>query len=93
MSGFPVVSLPVTGKVMSEETDFNFDGLDIEIARGIDLICGRFEAEWREGRQPRIEDYLGEVPDKGQPAFRAEMEALDRECASRRMRPRPAVRL
>jgi len=42
----------MTGKAMSEKTDFNCDGLDLDMARRIDLICRRFEAEWRERRQP-----------------------------------------
>jgi len=81
---------------MTDRPSHNLDGLDINLARRIDEVCRQFEADWRKGRQPRIEDYLGDVPDKGQPAFWAEMEALERE-----LRPseeaaasgRPAVRL
>jgi len=57
----------------------NLDGLPIDLARRIDEICRRFEADWRQGRQPRIEDYLGEVPDEGRPALKAELVALARE--------------
>jgi len=53
----------VKGKAMSEQTDFNLDGLDLDVARQIDAFGHRFEADWRDGRQPRIEDYLGEVPE------------------------------
>ena len=35
--------------------------LPLTVARQIDADCDRFEAEWRAGRQPRIEDYLGVV--------------------------------
>ncbi len=34
-------------------------------ARFIDEVCGRFEAAWQQGRQPRIEDFLlPAAPDK-----------------------------
>jgi serine/threonine-protein kinase len=64
---------------MSDRPSHNLDGLDIDLARRIDEICRRFEADWRDGRQPHIEDYLGEVPEKGRPALRAELEALECE--------------
>jgi len=64
---------------MSDQPSDNLDGLDIDMARRIDEVCRRFEADWREGRQPRIEDYLVEIPHEGRPALRAELEALERE--------------
>jgi hypothetical protein len=57
----------------------NLDGLEVDLARRIDEICRRFEAGWCQGRHPRIEEYLFEVPDKRQPAFRTETEAPERE--------------
>ncbi len=54
-------------------------GRTIELVRRIDEVCRRFEAEWRQGRQPHIADYLVEIPDEGQSALRAELEALERE--------------
>ncbi len=56
---------------MSDRPSHNLDGLDINLARRIDEVCRRFEADWQEGRQPRIDDYLGDVPDEGRPALRA----------------------
>ena len=79
---------------MSDRPSHNLDGLDIDLARRIDEVCRRFEADWREGRQPRIEDYLGDVPDEGRPALRAELEALERELRPSDetvVRPRPAL--
>ncbi len=64
---------------MSERSSNNLDGLDIEMARRIDEVCRRFEANWREGFQPRIEDFLADVHDGGRPALRAEFSALERE--------------
>jgi eukaryotic-like serine/threonine-protein kinase len=64
---------------MSDRPSDNLGGLDIDLARRIDEVCRRFEADWRAGRQPRIEDYLVEVSDEGRPALRAELEALECE--------------
>ena len=65
--------------MMSGRLSHNLDGLDIDLARRIDEVCRRFEADWREGRRPRSEDYLVGVSQEGQPALRAELEALERE--------------
>jgi Protein kinase domain len=64
---------------MSDRPSHNFDGLEIDLARRIDEVCRRFEGDCREGRQPRIEDYLVDVAVEGRPALRAELEALERE--------------
>jgi hypothetical protein len=42
--------------MMNELPSHNLDGLDIDLARRIDEICRRFEADRRAGRRPRIED-------------------------------------
>ncbi len=65
--------------MMNDRPSHNLDGLDIHLARRIDELCRRFEADWREGRQPRIEDYLADVSQEGRTALRAELEALERE--------------
>jgi tetratricopeptide (TPR) repeat protein len=64
---------------MIDRHTHNFDGFDIDMVRRVDMICRRFEAEWRAGRQPRLEDYLGELPAEVRPALRAELEALEHE--------------
>jgi eukaryotic-like serine/threonine-protein kinase len=64
---------------MSNRPDPTLGGLEIDVVRRIDEVCRRFEADWREGRQPRIDEYLGDVLDQGRPALWAELEALDRE--------------
>jgi len=64
---------------MSDEQGHNLRGLDIDTARRIDAVCRRFEADWRAGRQPRIDDYLGDFALEGQAAPRAELEALSHE--------------
>jgi hypothetical protein len=64
---------------MSDQPSQNLGGLDIEMARRIDEVCRRFEADWRAGRQPRIEDHLADVSPEGRPALRTELEALESE--------------
>jgi serine/threonine-protein kinase len=64
---------------MSDRPSDNLVGLDIGLARRIDEVCQRFEAAWRAGCQPRIDDYLVDVVDEGRPALQAELEALERE--------------
>ena len=31
----------------------------------VEALCDRFEAAWKAGRRPPIEDYRGEVPEPG----------------------------
>ncbi len=64
---------------MSDRPSHNVAGLDIDLARQIDAICRRFEADWRAGQQPRLEDYLDDVPGELCPALRTELAALERE--------------
>jgi len=64
---------------MSDQPSGNLDGLDIDLARQIDAICLRFEADWQAGARRQIDAYLAEVPDKARSALRAELEALERE--------------
>jgi WD40 repeat protein/serine/threonine protein kinase len=33
------------------------------LARQVDQVCDRYEAAWKAGRRPRIDDYLGERPE------------------------------
>jgi eukaryotic-like serine/threonine-protein kinase len=64
---------------MSDRPSLNLDGLDIDLVRRIDDVCRQLEADVREGRQRRIDDYLADVPDERRPALRAELSALERE--------------
>jgi hypothetical protein len=62
------------------------EGLDLDLARRIDALCRRFEAERRDGRAPSIGDYLDEIPREGRAALRAELMALERELGERTRR-------
>ncbi len=56
----------------------------------VEAMCDRFEAAWKAGRRPPIEDYLREVPEGGQTALFREL--LELELAYRRRageRPTP----
>jgi eukaryotic-like serine/threonine-protein kinase len=64
---------------MSDRPSHNLSGLAIDLARRIDEVCRQFEADWREGRRLRTEDYLIDVSHEGRPALRSELEALERE--------------
>jgi WD40 repeat protein len=64
---------------MGEPDSHHLGGLDIDLARRIDAVCRRFEADWRVGGRPRLEDYLAEIPEEGRVALRAELEALEHE--------------
>jgi WD40 repeat protein len=64
---------------MSERPSHNLSGLDIDLARWIDAVCRRYEADWRAGVRPPFDTYLAEVPDEARPALRAELETLERE--------------
>jgi serine/threonine protein kinase len=47
--------------------------------RRVIQACERYEADWRAGREPRIEDYVAEVPELERAALRAELMALEAE--------------
>ena len=50
----------------------------------IDEACDRFEAAWRAGTSPRIEDYLSQAAELDREALLAELVALERELRCRR---------
>ena len=45
--------------------------------------CDRFEAAWRAGQRPRVEDYLGDLPDPDRPALLRELLAMELEWRRR----------
>ncbi len=67
---------------MSEQTDPNLDDLELALARRIDAVCRRFEADWREGRRAVVDSYLDQVPKDGRAILRQELDALERELRS-----------
>jgi hypothetical protein len=43
----------------------------------VDQVCNRFEAAWKAGGQPRLEDFLGDAPGPERPALLRELVLLD----------------
>jgi serine/threonine protein kinase len=60
------------------------DSGNLNRAFAIDRWCDEFEAEWKAGGSPRIEDYLARVADPDRPTLFAELIGL--EVSYRRMR-------
>src|SRR5262249_7719849 len=57
----------------------------------VDAACRSFEAAWKRGPRPRIEDHFDAVGPPGRPALLAELIALERELRSARgEHPHPA---
>ena len=50
----------------------------------VDEVCDRFEAAWRAGHAPRIEDLVAATPDNDRTALLGELVALERELRSKR---------
>jgi WD40 repeat protein/serine/threonine protein kinase len=51
----------------------------VTLAGLVDRACDRFEADWKAGRRPRIEDYLDDTPEPGRPALLRELVLLELE--------------
>jgi serine/threonine-protein kinase len=47
------------------------------LARRVDQVCNRFEAAWKAGAPPRLEDFLGDVPGPERAALLGELVPLD----------------
>ena len=50
----------------------------------VDAVSDRFEAAWRAGQGPRIEDYLGEAPEPDRPVLLCELLAIEVELRLKR---------
>ena len=64
---------------MSDAHPHDPEATDVALARQVDAICRRFEADWRAGKRPAIGDYLNEISEEGRVILRAELEALESE--------------
>jgi serine/threonine-protein kinase len=51
--------------------------LTLSLERQVNAACRRFEAAWRAGGRPRLEDYLADCPEPARPALLAELLALE----------------
>ena len=77
---------------MSDRPSHNLDGLDIELARRIDAVCRRFEADWREGANRASRTIWSTSLTRGDPHCGPNWRPWSASCASRRRRsaPKPA---
>ncbi len=53
----------------------------------IDKICRRFEAAWKTGKPPRIEEFLGDVSEPQRSELRRELESIDAEYRQKVKKP------
>jgi serine/threonine-protein kinase len=51
--------------------------LPVSLARHVDQTCIRFEAAWTAGQRPRLEDFVGAVPEPARPSAVRELILLD----------------
>jgi WD40 repeat protein/tetratricopeptide (TPR) repeat protein/predicted Ser/Thr protein kinase len=74
---------------MSDETTDPTE-LPLDVLDRIDRACDRFEANWEAGVRPRLEDYLGAVPDLYRTALLRDLLAAEIDARRRRgERPEP----
>jgi len=64
---------------MSADPSPRLDDLPPTLVARLDRICDRFESAGRAGRRPRIEDFLGEIPEPERPALLRELLLLELE--------------
>ena len=58
------------------------ESLSLTLSKEIDVICGRFEAEFRAGTQPKIETFLAGWPESDQAPLLKELLRLELDLAS-----------
>jgi eukaryotic-like serine/threonine-protein kinase len=64
-------------------TEILEDVLPPSLEGRVDQICDRFEAAWKAGQRPVIQDYLADVADEDRSVVLAELMALDLACRQR----------
>ena len=62
---------------MSADPETGSAALPLSLERQLNAACDRFEAAWRAGTRPRIEDFLTDCPGPGRGALLAELLALE----------------
>jgi hypothetical protein len=68
---------------MSQPRQERGASLPLDLERALDPVCRRFEAAWRAGGRPRIEDYLADVPALARPALLNELLRMELEYRRR----------
>jgi len=73
---------------MDEPRDDLYESLSTADLARIDRVCERFEVAFRAGEQPRVEDFLGEVPEEQRATLQRELLVI--EAQLRRDEAEPA---
>ena len=69
---------------MSDAHPHDPEAPEVALARQVDAICRKFEADWRAGRRPAISDYLGEIAEEGRAILRRARGPRERAAPGRR---------
>jgi formylglycine-generating enzyme required for sulfatase activity/serine/threonine protein kinase len=64
---------------MNENIERSAQSLPVSRLLEIDKICRQFEAAWKAGKEPRVEDFLVNVPEAQRGELRRELESIDAE--------------
>jgi hypothetical protein len=59
-----------------------FEDLPLDLMRRVDAACDRFETALRSGAAPRVDDYLGSVPDSARLVLLGELLPLSGRSGS-----------
>jgi serine/threonine protein kinase/formylglycine-generating enzyme required for sulfatase activity len=68
---------------MNDDARPGFPALHLALARQVDQICNQFEAAWKKGQRPRLEDFLREVDEKDRAIVLRELVLLEIACRMR----------
>jgi tetratricopeptide (TPR) repeat protein len=68
---------------MTDENTEDLGALDAETARRIDTVCRQFEADWKAGHRPSIDQYVEDFPQDCLDRLRAALLALARDMDDR----------
>src|SRR6266542_551908 len=68
----------------------SLDTRSVELARHVDRVCSRFEAAWKAGQRPHVEDYLPVGPQAERSALLSGLIPLEAEYR-RRLGEEPAA--
>ncbi len=77
IAGEPANARPPTPPAAPAGWPLSTGSLSLTLVRQVDGVCNRFEAAWRAGERPRLEDYLRDVPATAQAALLRELLALE----------------
>jgi eukaryotic-like serine/threonine-protein kinase len=69
---------------MSDRSHPDWSELPLDVLDQIDRICDRFEAAWKSGQRPRVEDYDGEIAEPHHRALLRDLLAAELDARHRR---------